>query len=78
MLFRGNPPDSAPDNLQYRLIQSDRILEVAFPVDKLLKHPDPPVIVCGYSYLDCSDMSELSRWPTCRPAGVGEDFGAVL
>ena len=21
------------------------------------------------SGLDCSDMSELSRWPTCRPAG---------
>ena len=67
MVFRRNLPVAAPDR-QNRLIQSDRILEVAFPVNKLLKHPDAPVIVRGDSYLDCSDMSELSRWPTCRPA----------
>lgn len=37
MVFGENLPATVPDNLQNMLIQSDRIVEVPFPVDKLLK-----------------------------------------
>ena len=43
MVFRKDLPVGAPDDFQNILIQSDRILKIPLPVDKLLKLGHHPI-----------------------------------